>query len=74
MTWSHDQPCDLPDWYHKEEEKAEQNITNVTKDTVEGAQGTRRVGTLEVVVALVLITTEIENLKYDSNWVKQSLN
>lgn len=67
MTWSHDQPCDLPDRYHKEEEKAEQNITNVTKDTVEGAQGTKWVGTLEVVVALVLITTKIENLKYDSN-------
>ena len=67
MTWSHDQPCDLPDWYHKEEEKAEQNITNVTKDTVEGTQGTKRVGTLEVVVALVLVTAEIENLIKDSN-------
>ena len=53
----------LPDWHHEEEEKAQCNIPYITEDTVEGTQSTKGMGTLEVVVALVLITTEVENLK-----------
>ena len=52
----------LPDTHHNEEEKAQRNIANVTKDIIEGTQSTKGVGTLEVVVALVLITTEVQNL------------
>ena len=52
----------LPDHDHYDEEKTKQHIANVTEDIVKGTEDTKGTGTLEVVVALVLVTTEVENL------------
>ena len=54
---------DLPNHYNKEKEQAEKNIANIAKDAVKRTENTIVMGALEVVVALVLITTVVENLE-----------
>ena len=67
-NWSHDylfRSCDSPGSYHADEQDPQQNITNVAPDIVECTESSKRMGTLKVVVAQILITTEVEDLKWD---------
>ena len=58
----------IPDSDHKDEQQSKQYKTNVAPYSIEGRENTKRMCTLEVVIALILISTQIYNLKHKEKW------
>ena len=52
-------PTHSPDTDKYKEEKSQQEVSHIAPDIVEGRQHPQGVGTLEIEVALVLVTTRV---------------
>ena len=60
-----------PERDYDQEEQAQKEIANVAPNIVEGRQDAQRVRTLEVEVAPVLVTTDIQDLSTQRGKLKQ---